>query len=131
MQVIRQRAAGGGSLRFTAVPELELGRAAVLAPALRESVLVEYQGGMGVTRPHELLFERAAVADLALVVRRVEGDAPAASVDPVVALDQLGERVPGGCVQRPTRVALLRGSSGAEEDFHGNNCSFPDAPVGL
>src|SRR5262249_40738701 len=84
---------------LTAVPELELVRAAVLAPALCEPLLIENQRRLGGAGPHELLLECAGIADPSLV-RRVKCDAPAASVDPVVAFDQLRERVPCGCVER-------------------------------
>src|SRR4051812_14549842 len=78
----------------------QLGGAAVLAPALRDAVLVEDQRGVRPAGPHELLLDRA-VAGLAGAALRVEADAPAAAEDPVVALDDLGEGVPGGRVERP------------------------------
>src|SRR5215469_3756341 len=90
---------------LTAVPEIKLVPAAVLAPALREPVIVEHQRRMRVPRTYELLLQRPGITDPGLI-RGVKGYAPAASVDPVVALDQLRERVPGGCVQRPCRVGL-------------------------
>jgi amino acid efflux transporter len=71
---------------FNAVPERQLVRAAVLAPALRESLLVENERSVRLARQHELLLQGARIADPA-AVRRVECDAPAAPVDPVVALD--------------------------------------------
>src|ERR1700680_3682698 len=78
--------------------------AAVLAPALHGAVLVDDERGM-----------RAAFSDPALlsctIVRRVRpgilgviAHAPAAAENPVVALDELGERGPCGCVERPDRI---------------------------
>jgi len=66
-------------------------------------LFVEDQSRMRVARLHEVLLQCAGIACPALVCR-VERDAPAASVDPVVALDQFRERVPGGCIQRADRV---------------------------
>jgi hypothetical protein len=88
---------------LSAVPQSQLCRAAELAPALREPLLIEDQRGMSVAGSHELLFQRAVVGDLP-VVGGLKRDAPAAAVDPVVALDQLSERVPGGSVQWPDRI---------------------------
>jgi hypothetical protein len=95
---------------LTAVPELELVRAAVLAPALCEPLLIEDQRCMRVAGPHELLLQCAGIADPSLV-RRVKCDAPAASVDPIVAFDQLRECAPCGCVERPGGVPHCGSSS--------------------
>ena len=84
---------------LTVVLEPEFLRTAVLAPALREVVLVEDQRRMRAARPDQLLLQRAGIADAALVLG-VIGDAPAPSVDPVVALDQLRKGVPRGRVER-------------------------------
>ena len=84
---------------LTVVLEPEFLRTAVLAPALREVVLVEDQCGMRASRPDQLLLQSAGIADAALVLG-VMGDAPASSVDPVVALDQLRKGVPRGRVER-------------------------------
>src|SRR5215469_15070092 len=76
----------------------------VLAPALRGAILVEDERGM-----------RAAFLDPAFlcgtIVRRacpgrlgVVAHAPAAAEDPVVALDEFGERGPCGCVEPPDRI---------------------------
>ena len=48
---------------------------------------------MSAARPDQLLLQSAGIADAALVLG-VMGDAPAPSVDPVVALDQLRKGVP-------------------------------------
>ena len=90
---------GRGSFAYPMVLEPELLRTAELAPALREVVLVEDQRGMRAACPDELLLQRAGIADAALVFG-VKGDAPAPTVDPVVAFDQLRESVPRGRVQR-------------------------------
>ena len=98
-----------GVLRVLAVVlEPELLRTAVLAPALREVILVEDQRRMGAAGPDELLLQRAGIADAALVLG-VKGDAPAPSVDPVVALDQLRKGVPRGRVER---AGLVLGTLG-------------------
>ena len=84
---------------LTLVLEPEFLRTAVLAPALCEVVLVEDECGMSAARPDQLLLQSAGIADAALVLG-VMGDAPAPSVDPVVALDQLRKGVPRGRVER-------------------------------
>ena len=87
------------------VLEPEFLRTAVLAPTLRDVVLVEDQRGMRTARPDQLLLQRAGIADAALVFG-MKGDAPAASVDPVVALHQLGKGVPRGRLERAVLYEL-------------------------
>lgn len=83
--------------------EPELVRTAELAPALRESLPIQHQRGVRVAGARQLLLQRTGVAAAALV-GRVKSDEPASAVDPVVAFDQLCERVSGGRVERPDRV---------------------------
>jgi len=89
--------------------------AAVLALALRGAVLVDDERGV-----------RAGFVDAAFlcctIVRRarpgrlgVVAHAPAAAEDPVVTLDELGERGPRGRVERPDRMRHCRSSHG----YHG------------
>ena len=91
---------------LTVVLEPEFLGTAVLAPALCDVILVEDQRGMRATRPDQLLLQRAGIADAAFVLG-VMGDAPAPSVDPVVALDQLGKGVPRGRIKRAGLVGRL------------------------
>ena len=71
----------------------ELLRAPVLAPALGGAVLVDDERGMSAPRADAILLG-LAIVDSPLCALGVIADAPAATVDPVVALDELGERVP-------------------------------------
>lgn len=77
------------------VLQVELVGAAVLAPALGAAVFVEHESGVGSSGVDQLVFQGAGVAHPSLVLGVIAG-ASAAAVDPVVALDQLRERVPGG-----------------------------------
>lgn len=100
MQAIRQLARGGWFRLVRAlVLEQELIPPAVLTPALRETGLVEHQRSVGTPLVHQLLLQRPRIADAALVLP-VVNDAPTSAVDPVVAFDQVGERVPRGGVER-------------------------------
>ena len=96
---------------LTMVLEPEFLRTAVLAPALREVVLVEDQCGMRAARPDQLLLQSAGIADAALVLG-VMGDAPAPSVDPVAALDLLGKSSPWTRGPRPGQAAVPRSRPG-------------------
>jgi Trk K+ transport system NAD-binding subunit len=69
---------------------------------LREAVLVEDQRGVGATSLDQRFLQRAGIADAPLVFG-VVGDAPAASVDAVVALAELRKGFPGGRVERTGR----------------------------
>src|SRR3546814_20662953 len=73
-----------------------------LGPTLPRVALGDERGVRRATS-HELLLKGSRVFHTALV-RRVDRDAPATAVDPVVPLDQLGERVPGRGVERPDSV---------------------------
>ena len=55
---------------LTVVLEPEFLRRAVLAPALREVVLVEDQRGMRAARPDQLLLQRAGIRRTTLVLER-------------------------------------------------------------
>ena len=76
--------------------ETELLPGAELAPALRQAVLVEDQRGV---RAAVLTSSSFRVGCFAEPVLDVVTDAPAASVDAVVALDQLREGLPRGSVE--------------------------------
>jgi len=71
----------------------ELFGATVLAPALGGAVLVDDKRGMSAPRAHAILLG-VAIVDSLLCALGVIADAPAATVNPVVALDELGEGVP-------------------------------------
>ena len=58
---------------FAAVLEIERVRTAVLAPALRDALLVEDQRGVRAARADQLLLERAGIADAALVLDVIAG----------------------------------------------------------
>ena len=93
---------------LTGVLQPELLPGAVLAPALREVILVEDQRRMRAASPDQLLLQSAGIADAALVLG-VMRDAPAPSVDAVVALDEVGKGVPRRCVERTGLVGSARG----------------------
>src|SRR5690606_12688072 len=78
----------------------ELLDAAVLAPALRGSVLVEHQRRVRPVREDALLLD-LAVVDASDPALRMPADAPATAEDAAVALDQVRERVPGIRPQLP------------------------------
>jgi hypothetical protein len=93
------------------VLQSEFLRAAVLTPTLRQRVLVEDKRSTGTARPDQLLLQRAWIADAALILD-VMDNAPAPSVDTVVALDQLREGIPRGSVERAGLVGRrLTGSA--------------------
>src|SRR5262245_46767433 len=71
----------------------KLVRAPVLAPALCGALVVDDERGMSATGA-DALFLDLPVVDSSLPALRVVADAPAATVDPVIALDELGEGVP-------------------------------------
>src|SRR4051794_29489081 len=73
-------------------------RAAELAPALGDAVLVEDQGCVGMAGADPFLLHRPVVHAL-LAALEVVADAPAATEDAVVALDEVREGLPGVGVQ--------------------------------
>jgi hypothetical protein len=81
--------------------------AAVLAPALRHAVPVEHQSGVGAIGAHPVLLD-GAMADPPLPALRVIADAPADPVDPVVALNEVGEGIPRRGIELANRVPHRR-----------------------
>lgn len=93
MHAMRQFAGGGGSLRYASMFQIQGVRDAVLAPALRDSLLIKDQRRMGSTASDQPLLECSWIADAALVLDVVRG-APTSSINAVVALDKIYEGVP-------------------------------------
>jgi len=63
--------------------------------------------GVRLTTSNQLLLERSGIANAALVLD-VVGGAPAASVDPIVALDEVREGVPRHALKPTDRVLNAR-----------------------
>ena len=83
------------SVRLVLPPVLDVRTflgSAVLTPALCHAFLVEDEGGVGTACADPLLLDRTMMPLLSAL--RVVADAPATAVDPIVALDELGEDVP-------------------------------------
>ncbi len=87
--------------------QVELFRSAVLAPPLGVPHVVEDERGAGAAGSNECFLQRPRVARSPLVLDVVR-DAPAAAVDPIVALDEVGERIPRARIQ-PSRRVLGQG----------------------
>src|SRR5262249_29301652 len=74
-------------------------RAAVLAPPLRDPVVIKDQRRMRAALPNPGLLRRAIVDRPSLAWLEVKADAPASAEDAVIALDELREDIPGGLVK--------------------------------
>lgn len=106
----RDAPSGGrwGILRVGAlVLEVQALRRPVLAPPLGATLVIDDQSGVRRSSVDEFVLQLSRVAHAPLVLDVVRR-APAPAVDPVVALDEVGEEVPRGAVQRADGERRLR-----------------------
>ncbi len=108
---------------FTLVLEVgQLLGAAVLAPPLCFSIVVENQCSVSPSGLHPVFFD-VAIVQIPLATLGVVANAPAASVDPIISFNEFSECTPRGGAKRTDRVRHRNTLSSSHSPDVRANCS--------